>query len=49
MNIIETVVISGLTTFALATFSSVATFFVNRYMPRILDHIEKKVKKPLDK
>jgi hypothetical protein len=49
MQPLQTIIIAGFTTMAMATFSSIATFLVNRYLPRLLDHAEKKIKKPLDK
>ena len=45
MNVIQTVLISGLTASILAMFTSIATFLVNRYAPRIADHIEKRFKR----
>lgn len=49
MSALQTILIAGLTTMAMATFSSIATFLVSRYLPRILDHVERRVKNPLDK
>jgi len=49
MQPLDTILIAGLTTMAMATFSSIATFLVNRYLPRLLDKAEKRVKKKIDK
>lgn len=48
MNALQTVLIAGLTTMAMATFSSIANFIVNRYAPRICDWVEKRLKKHID-
>jgi hypothetical protein len=48
MNVFTTIIVSGLTTMAMATFSTIASFLVNRYLPRVLDNVEHKFKK-LDK
>lgn len=48
MNALQTVLIAGLTTWAMATFSSIATFIVNRYAPRFCDWLEKKLKRHID-
>jgi hypothetical protein len=45
MSALQTFFIALATTFFMATFTSVANFMVNRYMPRIAEHVEKKVKK----
>lgn len=45
MSMIQGILISGTTAFFVAVFTSMATFFVTRYMPRITDHLEKKIKK----
>ena len=46
MNILGTVIISALTMAVMTTFGEIAKFFVNRYLPKITDSVEKKVKKP---
>ena len=44
MQPFQTVIISGLTVMFMQTFGSIATFIVNRYAPKIAEHVEKKIK-----
>jgi hypothetical protein len=40
----QTVLIAGGTYFIMSIFGSIATFLINRYAPKIFDHVEKKIK-----
>lgn len=44
MQPFQTVLISGASLFVMSLFTAMAQVFVNRYMPKMLDHVEKKIK-----
>lgn len=46
MTNLQTILIAAITASFMTTFAEVAKFFVNRYLPKVTEHLEKKIKKP---